>query len=98
MPLSSASYSSSAFTVTLLTRKKLSLNPPLELTVDASSLRDALGRELDGNGSGQSGANFTAVISKAGATVTSARPKARLGRLSSHAIDAVLEANSRGGR
>ncbi|MFI5459893.1 MAG: beta strand repeat-containing protein [Isosphaerales bacterium] len=95
--LSGASYSSSAFTVTLLTRKTLALKPRLELTVKAASLLDALGRELDGNDSGQSGANFTAVLSKAGTSVTSARPLARIG-LSSHAVDAVLEAGLRGGR
>ena len=75
VPLSSATYNSSALTVTLLTRKTLALNPPLDLTVQAASLLDAQGRELDGNNSGQPGANFTAVLSKAGATVTSARAR-----------------------
>ena len=73
VPLSSASYNASALSVTLVTRKKLALNPPLELTVRAASLFDALGRELDGNDSGHSGANFTAVLSKAGTRVTSVR-------------------------
>ena len=81
--------------MTLLTRKTLALNPPLNLTVRAASLLDAQGRGLDGNNSGGPGANFTAVLSKAGATVTSAR--ARIGGLSSHAVDAVLEAGLRGG-
>jgi hypothetical protein len=89
--LSSATYKASALTVTLLTRKKLALNPPLDLTVHASNVLDALGRELDGNNSGQPGANYTAVLSKAGATVTSAR----IGGLSSHAVDAVLAAGLR---
>ncbi len=71
--LSQATYNSSAFTVSLLTRKTLALNPPLELTVKAASLLDALGRELDGNDSGQPGANFTAVLSKTGTKVTSAK-------------------------
>ncbi len=70
--ISGATYSASAMTVTLLTSKKLALNPPLDLTVHASSLLDALGRQLDGNGSGHQGANFTAVLSKSGTTVTSA--------------------------
>ena len=56
--LSRATYNVAAFTVTLFTRKPLLLNPPLELTVKAASLLDALGRELDGNNSGQSGANL----------------------------------------
>jgi len=85
VPLSKASYSSSAFTVTLVTRKTLALNPPLELTVKAASLLDALGREVD------SGANVTAVLSKAGTSVTSARPLARIGGLSSHAVDGVMK-------
>ena len=92
--LSSATYDASAFTVTLLTRKKLALNPPLDLTVQAASLLDAQGRQLDGNNSGRPGANFTAALSKAGATVTSAR----IGGLSSHAVDAVLAAGLRWGR
>ncbi len=76
MALSRATYNSSALTVTLLTRKALALKPPLDLTVRAASVLDALGRELDGNHSGGPGANFTAVLSKAGATVTSARERA----------------------
>ncbi len=91
-------YNSSAFTVTLLTSKSLVLNPPLLLTVKAASLLDAFGRELDGNDSGRSGANFTAVLSKAGTSVTSARELARIGGLSSDAVDAVLETAARGDR
>ena len=98
VPLSNASYNASAFTVTLLTRKKLALNPPLDLTVKATSVLDALGRELDGNDSGQPGANFTAVLSKAGTSGTSARALARIGGLSSRAVDAVLKAGLRGDR
>jgi hypothetical protein len=96
--LSKATYSSSALTVTLFTKKTLALNPPINLTVKAASVLDALGRELDGNDSGQPGANFTAVLSKGGTTVTSARALARIGGLSSHAVDAVLESSLRGGR
>jgi parallel beta-helix repeat protein len=96
--LSSAGYNPSAFTVTLFTRKTLALNPPIDLRVKAASLLDALGRELDGNDSGQSGANFTAVLSKAGTSVTSARAMSRIGGLSSHAVDAVLGAGLRAGR
>ncbi len=96
VPLSKATYNSSAFTVTLLTKKTLAQSLPLDLTVNAASLRDALGRELDGNDSGQPGANFTAVLSKAGTSVTSVRALLREGGLSSHAVDAVLEAGLRG--
>jgi hypothetical protein len=69
--LSRASYNSSTFTVTLFTRKPLVLTPALSLTVESASLLDALGRELDGNDSGQPGANFTAILGKAGTRVTS---------------------------
>jgi hypothetical protein len=51
--------------VTLLTRKALVLNPPLELTVRAASLLDALGNPLDG------GVNSVATLTKTGATVAS---------------------------
>jgi predicted outer membrane repeat protein len=75
--LSAASYNSSAFTVTLFTRRTLALNTPIDLTVKAASLLDALDRELDGNDSGQPGSNFTAVLRKAGTSVTSARALAQ---------------------
>ncbi len=89
--LSSATYSSSAFTVTLLTKKTLVLSPALTLTVSASSLLDAFGRELDGDDSGQPGSNYTAVLSKKSVQVTSARALARPAAPGSgHAIDAVL--------
>ncbi len=56
--LSSVTYNPTTFMVTLLTRKKLALNPPLVLAVNASSLRDALGRELDGNDLVHTGREF----------------------------------------
>ena len=59
------------FTVTLVTRTALASNPPLQLTITAARLLDALGRPLDGNDSGQPGANFVARLSKTGVTVTS---------------------------
>jgi hypothetical protein len=95
--LSKATYDASTFTVTLFTKKALALNPPLSLTVKAASVLDSLGRELDGNDSGQPGANFTALLSKAGVTVTSSRALAQSWDLSSHAVDAVLEAGVHAG-
>lgn len=64
--LSRASYNAASFTVTLLTRRALARGTPLELTIEAAAVRDAFGRELDGNDSGQSGANFSAYLGKAG--------------------------------
>jgi MBG domain (YGX type)/YDG domain len=89
--LSKATYNSTAFTVTLLAKKTLVVNPPLTFTIKASNLLDALGRELDGNDSGQAGSNYTAVLSKKGVQVTSARELARPAASSSaRAVDAVL--------
>ena len=61
-----ATYNSEALTVTLTTRKPLVLSPPLELTVKATSLLDALGRPLN------SGANMEATLKKSGGVVMSA--------------------------
>ena len=69
--LAQASYNATTFTVTLVTRTALASNPPLQLTITAARLLDALGRPLDGNDSGQPGANFVARLSKTGVTVTS---------------------------
>jgi len=69
--ISKATYNAQAFTVTLITRKLLALNPPLKLTITAAALLDALNRPLNGNNSGQSGANYVATISKKGVTVDS---------------------------
>ena len=69
--ISRATYNSQTLTVTLLTRKKLVLNPPLKLTIIAADLLDTQNHPLDGNDSGQSGANYVATISKRGFTVTS---------------------------
>ncbi len=54
--LTSASYTASATTVTLTTRKALVLNPPVKLTVNAAGLFDLLGRPLDG------GMNYTTTL------------------------------------
>ena len=78
--LATASYDLSKSTVTLTTRKALVLKQPLKLTVNATSLLDALGRPLDG------GVNFVATLSKNGATVTSAVPLDRASRLSGRAV------------
>jgi hypothetical protein len=61
-----ATYNDQAFTVTLQTRKALKLNPPLKLTIFATTLLDALNQPLDGNGSGQPGTNYVATVSSGG--------------------------------
>jgi hypothetical protein len=87
--LKRATYDPTAFTVTLFTRKPLVLQPPLRLTITAARLLDALGRPLAGNHSGQPGTNFSATLSKSGATVTSVKV-GRAAPLAARAVDALL--------
>jgi hypothetical protein len=59
-------YNPATNTVTLVTRSKLILQPPVQLQINASNLTDALGRPLDGNDDGQPGANFVVTLRKGG--------------------------------
>jgi hypothetical protein len=95
--LSQATYSPATFTATLFTRKRLTMRRPMQLTINSNYLRDALGRPLDGNYSGQPGANFVATLTKQGATVTSARTVSAA-PLAAHAVDALLASGFRAGR
>ncbi len=94
VPIASATYNSSAFTVTLITRKALVLNPPLKLTVMGAGVLDALGRALAGN-SGTSGTNSVVTLTKGGATVDSAETLVRATGLPTHVVDALLVAGFR---
>jgi hypothetical protein len=69
-----ASYSAANHTMTLTTRKKLVLSPPVRLTLNSVGLVDTLGRALDGNDDGIAGGNFVATLSPNGVTVASAVP------------------------
>ncbi len=85
--LASASYNATTFTVTLVPRKALVLSSPIELTINAAGLLDALGRPLN------NGTNVVAVLSKSGVTLnapTMIRADVRLA-LDSSAVDAVIE-------
>jgi ELWxxDGT repeat protein len=64
VPLSSASYSPSANTVTLIPRGKLNLAQPEQLRVTASLLKDASGRPLDGDHDGQPGGDFVGIVKR----------------------------------
>jgi hypothetical protein len=88
--LSGVHYDAGQNTVTLTPARKLNLNTPLLLTVNAAGLRDASGRLLDGNGNGQPGGNFTATLSKAGATISPAVEAGRAMTRRQDAVDAVL--------
>ena len=69
--LSKASYNPTNFTVTLTTRKKLVLSPPIVLTIKSAGLRDARNLPLDGGASGQPGSNYVATLSQSGIMVNS---------------------------
>jgi hypothetical protein len=68
--ISRSTYNSQALTVTLTTRNALVLNPPLKLTIRAAALLDSLNRPLDGNDSGEPGADYVATIWNSGVTVS----------------------------
>ncbi len=87
--LASATYgaSASAFRVMLTTRKALVLNPPLNLTITAAGLLDALDRPL--------GSTYAATLKKVGAPVTPTVPLVRARALSAEVVDAVLGAGFR---
>jgi predicted phosphodiesterase len=95
VPIASATYNSGAFTVTLVTRKPLALNPPLELTILGAGILDDLGRPLAGDDSGMPGSNAVVTLTKAGATVDSAAPLVRAKGLSPTVVDALFDAGFR---
>jgi hypothetical protein len=60
-------YGPTAREVTLLLKGKLALTPPPELRINAAGILDAADRPLDGNGDGQPGADYVALLTKTGA-------------------------------
>jgi hypothetical protein len=87
--IAQARYNASTFTVTLSTRKRLVFNAPLQLTIQAGRLHDALGRTL--------GANLVRTLSKMGMTMNSPAMAAPAVRLYAPAVDGVLEGGLRMG-
>ncbi len=85
--LASASYSTSAFTVTLKTSKPLVLSPPLNLTIEAAGPHDPLGLPL--------ASNVVAKLTKGGGTITSAVPLVEARGPSARVIDDLLSAGFR---
>ncbi len=72
--LSKAIYNPANMSVTLVTRAPLVLSTPIQLTLMADDLLDTSGQPLDGNDSGMPGANYVALLTKGGISVTSAVP------------------------
>jgi hypothetical protein len=87
VPLASATYSASAFTVTLRTSKALVLNPPLKLTILGAGLYSLLGLPL--------ASNVVATLSTSGVTIDKAVPLVEARSVSEHLVDALLSAGFR---
>jgi hypothetical protein len=62
VPLAQALYNPAAHTVTLLLGKTRVRKPPLQLRISGTSLTDALGRPLDGNGDGRPGGDSVTIV------------------------------------
>ena len=97
VPLSSATYNSSALTVTLLTRKTLALNPPARSHGPGRQPAGRPGPPARRQRLGPAGREFHG-RSQQGWHHRHQRESARIGGLSSHAVDAVLAAGLRWGR
>ena len=65
--LKSAVFDSTTDEVTLQVSGKLVLSPPPQLRITAAGILDAFDRALDGNGDGQPGGDFVALLTKGGA-------------------------------
>jgi hypothetical protein len=65
--LRSAVYGPTPARVTLQLSGKLALSPPPQLRITAAGIVDAFGRALDGNGGGQAGGDYVALLKKGGA-------------------------------
>ncbi len=65
--LKSAVFDSTTDEVTLQVSGKLALSPAPQLRITAAGILDSFDRALDGNGDGQPGGDFVALLTKAGA-------------------------------
>jgi hypothetical protein len=88
--LARAAYNAKTFSVTLTTSKALTLSPPVDLTITAARLLDALGRPL--------AANYSATLKTIGVPVIPIVPFARTTALAADAVDAALAKGVRGVR
>jgi RHS repeat-associated protein len=91
VPLSSATFNPSTFTVMLAPKKPFNLSEPEQLRITAADLTDSFGRSLDGNDDGKPGANFVATLSKSGIRIAQAEVQTRSLSLSPSAVDVLLD-------
>ncbi len=87
VPLASATYSTSAFTVTLRTSKALVLSPPLKLTILGAGPYGLMGLPL--------ASNVVATLSTSGVSINKAVPLVVTSGRSAHLVDALLRAGFR---
>ncbi len=87
VPFKTASYNPSANMVTLTPRGTIPAQK-MQLTINASLIKDAQGRQLDGNDDGQPGGNYVAILNNHGGNA--ALPLIRAGRASAKVVDALL--------
>jgi hypothetical protein len=93
VPLTSATYNAAAETVTLMLRGKLPRRA-IQLTINAADVMDAEGRQLDGNGDGQPGGNFVAILNSGRiSSMAQSAAEVRVRRVAA-AIDALVDDRS----
>jgi hypothetical protein len=91
LPLSMATYSASAKTITLVPKSKLNQALPEQLTITAALLKDSLGRTLDGNRDGQPGGDFVSTLPKKSITFLQVQNLSSIGALTAAAFDSLIE-------
>jgi hypothetical protein len=92
MALASATYDSSAHTVALVPRGKVS-KQVMQLTINAAGTPDSLGRPIDGNRDGQPGGDFQMTFGVGGIRLATIPRPSLARRVSAEAVDALLVAN-----
>jgi hypothetical protein len=95
VPLLQASYDPAAHTVSLTTRDKLVLNPPLQLRIHTAILNGS----VQASSNGQSSGDFVATIGKQGVSNISAlsteAPATPVRALPAHAVDSLIKSGFR---
>ena len=86
VPFSKASYTPN--TVTLTPKGKIPTQE-MQLTINASLVLDAEGRQIDGNDDGQPGGNYVRLLNSQG-VIGLALPSVRASRVSAEAFDALV--------
>ena len=89
VPFKTASYNSSTNMVTLTPRGTIPTQK-MQLTINASLIQDARGRQLDGNADGRPGGNYVSLPFSSHGVISPALPSVRARAVSAMAIDAMI--------